>query len=142
MVPWRTPNTYLTAGAGRGPPPQLLRDSGQLSGSVVAGLWVLSRTERRDRRRVLGSLTGYAAASVGLSALSASVPGSLAATATFVEESGEALAGVSFLVAVLVGVAPRLVLPADWALRRSADALGLEAADVLPGRAAEGRYGR
>ena len=29
MVSWRTPNTYLTAGAGRGPPPQLPRDPGQ-----------------------------------------------------------------------------------------------------------------
>jgi len=29
VVSWRTPNTYLTAGAGRGPPPQLLRDPGQ-----------------------------------------------------------------------------------------------------------------
>jgi len=77
---------------------------------------------------VLGSLTGYAAASVGLSALSASIPGSLAATATFAEESGEALAGVSFLVAVLVGVAPRPVLPAGWALRRAADDEALEAA--------------
>jgi hypothetical protein len=104
--------------------------------SVVAGLWFLSRTERRDRRRVLGSLTGYAVASVGLSALSASVPGSLAVTATFVEESGEALAGVSLLVAVLVGVAPRLVLPADWALRRSADDEALEAA--RPARPATG----
>ncbi|SDX63178.1 hypothetical protein SAMN05661080_00666 [Modestobacter sp. DSM 44400] len=26
---WRTPNTYLTAGAGGGPPPQLPRDPGQ-----------------------------------------------------------------------------------------------------------------
>jgi hypothetical protein len=31
---WRTPNTYLTAGAGRGPPPQLLRDPGQPAGGV------------------------------------------------------------------------------------------------------------
>src|SRR3954453_20095669 len=29
VVSWRTPNTYLTAGAGGGPPPQLLRDPGQ-----------------------------------------------------------------------------------------------------------------
>jgi hypothetical protein len=64
-------------------------------------------------------------ASVGLSALS-SVAGSWYATATFVEESGEALAGVAVLMAVLVGVAPRLVLPAAW-LRREDDALSLEA---------------
>jgi hypothetical protein len=35
---------------------------------------------------------------------------------------------VVFLVAVLVGVAPRLVLPADWALRRTEDAHTLDAA--------------
>jgi hypothetical protein len=44
VVSWRTPNTYLTAGAGRGPPPQLLRDPGQprrkktLQMEVI-GLW-------------------------------------------------------------------------------------------------------
>ncbi len=43
-------------------------------------------------------------------------------TATYLEESGEALAGVAVLVAVLVGVAPRLVLPASWVLRRAEDA--------------------
>ena len=102
--------------------------------TVVAALWFLSRTERRDRRRVLGTLAGYAAASVGLSALSTSVPATWYATATFVEESGEALAGVAFLVAVLVGVAPRLVLPADWALRRRLDAQTLDLPDALPGR--------
>jgi uncharacterized membrane protein YozB (DUF420 family) len=95
--------------------------------AVVAALWFLSRTERRDRRRVLGVLALYAAASVGLSAVSSAVAGAagsastLAATATFLEESGEALAGVAFLMAVLVGVAPRLALPPDWALRRAAD---------------------
>src|SRR4051794_39027244 len=31
-VSWRTPNTYLTVGAGGGPPPQLLRDPGQPPG--------------------------------------------------------------------------------------------------------------
>ena len=90
--------------------------------AVVMGLGFLSRTDRRDRRRVLGALSGYAIAAVGLSALSSAASGSWAVTATFVEESGEALAGVAFLMAVLVGVAPRLVLPADWALRRAADA--------------------
>ena len=90
--------------------------------AVVGRLWIFSRTERRDRRRVLGTLAGYAVASVGLSAVSAAVPATWASTATFVEESGEALAGVAFLIAVLVGVAPRLVLPATWPLRRTADA--------------------
>jgi hypothetical protein len=104
---------------------------------VLAVLWFLSRTERRDRRRVLGVLALYAVAVVGLSAVSGAVPSSLSATATFLKESGEALAGVAFLMAVLVGVAPQLVLPADWALRRTADA---EQADALgvpaPGRTA------
>ena len=99
---------------------------------VVGALWVLSRTERRDRRRVLGVLALYAGASIGLSALSslaADVYGGAstwAIGATFVEETGEALAGVGFLMSVLVGVAPRVVLPARWALRREADAHGLE----------------
>jgi hypothetical protein len=97
---------------------------------VLVGLWSFTRTERRDRRRVLGTLALYAVASVGLSAVSGAVPGDLSATATFVEESGEALAGVAFLMAVLLGVAPHLVLPASWALRRTADAEALEA---LPG---------
>jgi hypothetical protein len=47
--------------------------------------------------------------------------GEWAVTATYLEESGEALAGVAVLVAVLVGVAPRLVLPASWVLRRDED---------------------
>ena len=54
--------------------------------------------------------------------------------ATFLEESGEALAGVAFLLAVLAGVAPRLVLPASWPLRRSADAQTLDLPARLPGR--------
>ncbi|WP_147332018.1 hypothetical protein [Geodermatophilus marinus] len=103
-----------------------------LAAAVLLVLGVLSRAERRDRRRVLLALGAYAAASVGLSALS-SAAGSWAATATFLEESGEALAGVSVLVAVLVGVAPRLVLPAAWRLRRQDDALGLEVPDLAPG---------
>jgi hypothetical protein len=97
---------------------------------VVALLWYLARTERRDRLRVLGSLALYAVAAVGLSAVSAAVSGpSITAAATFVEESGEALGAVVFLVAVLVGVAPRLVLPADWALRRTADAHTIDVAE-------------
>ena len=99
--------------------------------AVIGALWFLSRTERRDRRRVLGVLGLYAAASVGLSALSSvaatSLTANVAAATTYLEESGEALAGVAFLVAVLIGVAPRLVLPAEWALRRTADAQTLDA---------------
>jgi hypothetical protein len=107
--------------------------------AVVAALWFLSRTERRDRRRVLGTLAGYGVASVGLSALSASVSSNWYVTATFLEESGEALAGVAFLIAVLVGVAPRVVLPAAWPLRRTADAHTLEVPAGLPARPVEGR---
>lgn len=104
-----------------------------LAAGVLAVLAFLSRAERRDRRRVLSCLGLYAVASVGLSALSGAVDGRWAIAATFLEESGEALAGVSFLVAVLIGVAPRLVLPASWALRRADDAHGLEVPDRLPG---------
>lgn len=98
--------------------------------AVVGGLWYLARAERRDRLRVLGSLALYAVAAVGLSAVPGAVSGArISAAATFVEESGEALGAVVFLVAVLVGVAPRLVLPADWALRRTADAETVGAID-------------
>jgi hypothetical protein len=107
--------------------------------AVVGALWFLSRTERRDRRRVLGALAGYAVASVGLSAISASVSASWYVTATFVEESGEALAGVAFFIAVLVGVAPRLALPAGWPLRRTTDAQTLDVRVTPPHRAVEGR---
>jgi hypothetical protein len=94
--------------------------------AVLSVLAFISRAERRDRRRVLTALGLYAVASVGLSAVPGLVGGQWATMATFVEESGEALAGVAVLVSVLVGVAPRLVLPAAW-LRRRDDALSLEA---------------
>jgi len=116
--------------------PAALVLSGVAAVVVVGALWFLSRAERRDRRRVLGTLAGYAVASVGLSAVSASVSASWYVTSTFIEESGEALAGVAFFIAVLVGVAPRLVLPATWPLRRTADAHTLEAAEHAPGRLA------
>ena len=117
--------------------------SAALAAVVVGGLWFLSRTERRDRRRVLSVLASYAGASVGLSAVSSVVAGaygrsSWAAGATFLEESAEALAAVAFLMAVLAGVAPRLVLPAAWPLRRSADAHTLELPEQLPGRPVDG----
>jgi hypothetical protein len=57
--------------------------------------------------------------------------GQWAVTATYLEESGEALAGVAVLVAVLVGVAPRLVLPASWVLRREEDSAALEVPERL-----------
>jgi hypothetical protein len=99
--------------------------------AVLALLFWVSRSERRDRRRVLRAFGLYGAAAVGLSAIS-SMAGSWSTLATFVEESGEMLGGVAVLVAVLVGVAPRLVLPADWALRRTADAETIDAPGALP----------
>ncbi|MGY1644309.1 hypothetical protein ACI782_24645 [Geodermatophilus sp. SYSU D00703] len=103
--------------------------------AVLAALAFVSRAERRDRRRVLACLAAYAGAAVGLSAVSAAAIGHWAVTATYLEESGEALAGVAVLVAVLVGVAPRLVLPGSWVLRRQADAEPVAAVDPRPGTA-------
>jgi hypothetical protein len=118
-----------------------------VAGAVIGWLWLLAPGERRDRRRVLGTLSVYAGASVGLSAVSTVVAGAFGAgrwtaMATFVEESGEALSAVAFLVAVLVGVAPRLVLPADWALRRSADRYTLEVPEAASGPVAGRRPAR
>ncbi|MGY1840840.1 MULTISPECIES: hypothetical protein [unclassified Modestobacter] len=101
-------------------------------GVVLVALWLLSRNERRDRRRVLTALAIYAVAAAGLSGVSSLVgqAGASAfwvASATFIEECGEVLGGVAVLTAVLVGVAPRLVLPAAWALRRTADAETVDA---------------
>jgi hypothetical protein len=113
--------------------------SAAVVGIVLAALWWLSRDERRDRRRMLIALGLYAVAAVGLSGVSSLVAqagGSLywRAAATFVEETGEAFGAVAVLVAVLVGVAPRLVLPADWLLRRQADAETIDAPGALPHR--------
>jgi uncharacterized membrane protein YidH (DUF202 family) len=108
--------------------------SAPLALAAVGWLAWLSRHERRDRRRMLLCLGAYAFAAVGLSTVSSAAEGRwghgsvLTATAAFLEESGEALSAVAFLFAVLIGVAPRLVLPAGW-LRRSADA---ESLDVVP----------
>ena len=113
--------------------------SGAVAAVVVGTLFFLSRTERRDRRRVLSVLALYAVASVGMSAVSgwAGAYGSQwVTTATFIEESGEALAAVAFLMAVLAGVAPRVVLPASWALRREVDAQTLDLPEQVSGRSA------
>jgi hypothetical protein len=109
--------------------------SAVLAAAVVTALWMLSHHDRRDRRRVLGSLAAYGVAAVGLSAVSGAVGTDWSTVATYVEESGEALAGVAFLIAVLIGVAPRTVLPRTWRLRRAADAHTLELPERLPGRA-------
>jgi hypothetical protein len=99
--------------------------------AVLGVLFYVSRKERRDRRRVLGAFGLYGLAAIGLSAISA-MAGSWSTGATFVEESGEVVGAVAVLVAVLVGVAPRLVLPADWSLRRTADAETIDAPGALP----------
>jgi hypothetical protein len=114
--------------------------SAAVAGVVLTLLWSLSRDDRRDRRRVLTAFGGYAVAAVGLSGVSSLIGQSggsafLTALATFVEESGEVGGAVAVLTAVLVGVAPRLVLPADWALRRTADASTVDAPSSLPTRA-------
>ena len=111
--------------------------SALVAGAVIAALWWLSRGERRDRRRVLAALGSYAAVSVGLGGVSAVLerhaPASVwVAVATFVEESGAAVAAVAVLMAVLVGVTPRLVLPATWSLRRTADAETVDAPSPNP----------
>jgi hypothetical protein len=127
-----------------GPRPALLV-SATAATVVLAALAILTRTERRDRRRILGVLALYAGAAVGLSALSSIASRAYGGAsnwtiaATFIEESGEALAGVAFLIAVLAGVAPRLVLPSAWALRRSADAQTLDLPERLPGVSAGDR---
>lgn len=96
--------------------------SGRLAATVLVVLWALTLDERRDRRRVLGALALYAGASIGLSAVSAVGPMGWTVTMTYLQESVQALAAVTFFMSVLVGVAPGLVLPAGWALRRAADA--------------------
>lgn len=121
----------------RGHPVLAAAGSVLVVGGVLGSLWWLSRTERRDRRRVVGAFGLYAVASVGLSGVSTLLGQSLGASAwtaaaTFVEESGEVLGGVAVLTAVLVGVAPRLVLPTDWAIRRTADAETIDAPGALP----------
>jgi hypothetical protein len=114
--------------------------SGLMAAAVIGVLWFLSRSERRDRQRLLFVLGLYGIAAVGLSAVSSALSVAYgaasrwAAAATFIEETAEAMAGVAFLVGVLVGVAPRLVLPADWALRRAADPHTLDLPEPSPGR--------
>ena len=108
-------------------PAAALAGSVALVAGVVAALSYITRSERRDRRRVLLAVALYGLAAGGLSAVSTAVAqarGSAsmyAAASTFVEEGAEVVCAVAVLLAVLTGVAPRLILPADWALRRTAD---------------------
>jgi hypothetical protein len=103
---------------------------GVLAAAGLVFLWRLSGDDRRDRRRVVTVLAAHACAAVGLSLVStyARLTGGpvSAAFATFVEESGEALTAAGLLVAVLVGVLPRLALPAGTPLRRRDDDLPAE----------------
>ncbi|WP_369140368.1 hypothetical protein [Modestobacter versicolor] len=113
--------------------------SAAVAGTALVVLWRLSAGERRDRRRVLTALALYAGAAVVLSGVSTAVwqvsgASPLFAFATFVEESGEVVGATAVLTAVLVGVAPRLVLPAAWLLRRQADAETVDAPGTLPVR--------
>jgi hypothetical protein len=110
--------------------PQAWRGAVALGIAAAAGLvflWRLSGDDRRDRRRIVTLLAGYAVAAVGLSLVStyARITGGpvAAAFATFVEESGEALTAAGLLVAVLLGVLPRLTAPAGTPLRRRDDDL-------------------
>jgi hypothetical protein len=107
---------------------QAWRGAAVLGVAAAAGLvflWRLGGHDRRDRRRIVTVLAAYAFAAVGLSAAStyAGITGGpvSAAFATFVEESGEALTAAALLVAVLIGVLPRLAAPADAPLRRRDD---------------------
>jgi len=106
---------------------------------VVGSLFYVARAERRDRRRVLLAVAFYGLAAGGLSAVSSAVAQAVGntslwtAASTYVEETAEVLGAVAVLVSVLVGVAPRLVLPADWALRRTQDARTVDAPGVVQG---------
>ena len=120
-------------------PAVALAGSAAIVAAVVASLFYVARAERRDRRRVLLAVAFSGLAASALSAVSTAVAQGVGSTSpwsaasTFVEESAEAVGAVAVLIAVLIGVAPRLVLPADWALRRTADAKTVDAPGVLPG---------
>jgi hypothetical protein len=110
-----------------------------LGAAVLGSLWWVSRNERRDRRRVLAAIAFYGVAAGALSALStvvaqeAGTASVWAAVATLATESARVLGAVAVLMAVLVGVAPRLVLPAEWSMRRAADAQTIDAPGVVRG---------
>jgi hypothetical protein len=111
-------------------PVRALAVTAAVAAVVLAGLYWLSREERRDRRRVLKWFAAYGFAAGGLtipSALAEATWGhgsALTATFVLVEEGSEAVTALGVLVAVLVGVAPRLVFPADHPFRRADDVGG------------------
>jgi cytochrome bd-type quinol oxidase subunit 2 len=117
----------LEAVDGYAHPVRTLVGSAVVGAVVLAGLFWLSREERRDRRRVLRWLGAYGCAAGGLTVLSGMAEAvwghgsALTATFVLVEESAEALTALGVLVAVLVGCAPRLVFAADRDLRRADD---------------------
>jgi hypothetical protein len=117
----------LVAIDGYAHPVRALTCSALVAVVVLGWLYWLSREDRRDRRRVLRWLAAYAGAAGGLSTITGVVEGAVghasavAATATLVEESAEAVTAVGVLVAVLVGVAPKLVFPPGHPFRRSDD---------------------
>ncbi|SCX40008.1 hypothetical protein SAMN03159343_0857 [Klenkia marina] len=129
----------LEAVDGYAHPLRTVLGSAAVGAVVLAGLFRLSRDERRDRRRVLRWLAAYGFAAGGLTVPSALAEGAwghgsaLTATFVLVEESAEALAALGVLVAVLVGCAPRLVFPAARGLRRADDVGG-----PVPDRRAQG----
>ena len=133
-----TVHVRIVAAVGLAPHPVLAAlVSGVVVLVVIGALFLLSNGERRDRRRVLTAFALYGAAAGGLSSVSSGVgqaTGSAlwTAVATFFEESGEVLGALTVLVAVLAGVAPRLVVPASWTLRRAADAETVDAPVPLP----------
>jgi hypothetical protein len=95
--------------------------------AVVAVSCALTGTKHRDRRRVLGALGFYAIASVAMSAVSGAVR-TIRPRRRPTSTPASPWPGVAFPMAVALAVAPQLVLPGSWALRRTADS---EAPEVL-----------
>lgn len=112
---------------------------GLLASAAIAVLWWLSAGDRRDRKRVLGALAGHAGAAVAVAAVAdyfeatTGRASTASSVATFVEVVGEGLTAVALLVAVLIGVVPRLVLPEGSRLRRRDDELPAELIELAVG---------
>ncbi|SHN89062.1 hypothetical protein SAMN05660350_05057 [Geodermatophilus obscurus] len=114
-APWSAPRTFVAA---------------LFAGAAVAAV---AGAVRAPGRRTWWLAVGLVSAGIAVVKAGGTVHVELmSALETYLEESGEALAGVAVLVAVLVGVAPRLVLPASWVLRRNSDAATLDVPEQLP----------